>query len=64
MDLGNEFHYFGAELEKKRSYSAVCDLEIDRRPFSVDLSMRLWVVEIGFSKLLIKLGLDYSKLCK
>ena len=53
MDLGNEFHNFGAEMEKERSYSEVRNTGIDRKPFLDCLGVRLRLVEIGFNKLLI-----------
>ena len=48
-------------MEKERQYSAFRDIGIDRRPFSDDLCMRLCVIEIGFNKLLIYVGVRLFK---
>ena len=34
----------------------VLDLETDKRPFEDDLGERLWAVDIGFSKLVMYVG--------
>ena len=61
MDWDNEFHNLEAELQIERPYSTIRDLGIDKSPFSDDLSMRLWVIKIGFNKLLIYAGVRLFK---
>ena len=50
MFCGKVFHNFAAEWEKERSISADCDLDIYKRPLSVDLKDRECVIEIGLKK--------------
>ena len=55
-DGGNEFHNLEAECENERSYCVVLNLGTDKGPFEDDLSERLWAVDIGFSKLVMYVG--------
>ena len=42
-----------ASWPNERSFSAVLDLGIDKRPFEDNLSGRLWAVDIGSNRLAI-----------
>ena len=50
IDCGSEFHNFGTEYEKERSYNAEHDLGTERSPFSDDLKEKVWVSDTGLSR--------------
>ena len=60
---GSKFHNLKAESENEQSYCVVLDLETDKRPFEDDLNEQLWAVDIGFSTLVMYVGVYYSVLC-
>ena len=52
-DDGSKFHSLGADIENDLSYKDVSDLGTANVPLTVDLKLRLWVSDIGFSKFVI-----------